>query len=68
MNLIYGEVLEAFERDGLRIGKVRVAGAITPAALTLVADAVPGDIVLLCDGVAIGKLQEESSHVSGDPR
>jgi hydrogenase maturation factor len=68
MNLIYGEVVNVFTEDAVRMGKIRVGGALKKATLELVADARQGDVVLLCDGVAISKVQEERSHVSGNPR
>ncbi len=76
MNLIYGKVVEVFEEEGLRRGKVRVGGALKIVTLDLVADADSGDEVLLCDGIAIGKVRDAigqlerplEQHVSGDPR
>ena len=67
MNLIYGEIADVFIEDGLRMGKVRVGGAMRKVTLELLTDAQPGDRVLLCDGVAISK-EEERHHVSGYPR
>ncbi len=67
MNLVYAEILETFPRDGLRQGKVRVGGAIRCVPLELVADAQPGDTVLLCDGVALSRVQDEVSTISGEP-
>jgi hydrogenase maturation factor len=72
MNLLYGEVIEVTPADGLRTGKVRVGGALRTVLLDFVPNAERGDQVLLCDGVAIGKVdhapQPEHSHVSRDPR
>lgn len=58
MNLIFGELIQIFEEDGMRFGKVRVCGAAKKVALDLVADAGRGDRVLLCDGVAISKVRD----------
>ncbi|MEY2536806.1 MAG: hypothetical protein QOG67_546 [Verrucomicrobiota bacterium] len=57
MNLIYGEVVELLEEDGMRLGKVRVGRALKKISLDLLTDAECGDKVLLCDGVAIGKVK-----------
>jgi hydrogenase maturation factor len=72
MNLLYAEVSQIFVEDGLRMGKIRVGGALKTVALELLADAAPGDTILLCDGVAISKVakepRKESNHVPGNPR
>jgi hydrogenase maturation factor len=72
MNLIYGKVLEAYERDGQRWGRLSIKGAIKVVTLDLLADAGTGDEVLVCDGVAIGKVRDAAdplqTHVSRDPR
>ncbi len=60
MNLLYGKIVEIFEDDGMRRGKVRVRGALKIVTLDLLADADNGDEVLLCDGVAIGKVRDPS--------
>jgi hydrogenase maturation factor len=60
MKLIYGEIVEVFQKEGMRFGKVRVGGALTNALL-LLADAERGDRVLLCDGAAIGKVENETN-------
>ena len=57
MNLVYGEIVDVFREEGLLRGKVRVGGAIKIVTLDLLADADKGDEVLLCDGVAIGKVR-----------
>lgn len=58
MNLLYGKVVDVFDEDGLRRGKVRVGGAFKIVTLDLLADADSGDEVLLCDGIAIGKVRD----------
>ena len=72
MNLIYGKVVEIFQQDGLRFGKVRVGGASKIVTLDLLADADRGDEVLLCDGMAIGKVRDAveplEDYVSRNPR
>jgi hydrogenase maturation factor len=60
MNLIYGEVIEILTEDGMKVGRVRVGGAIKQIPLELLTDVAPGDRVLICDGVAISKVDEIS--------
>ena len=62
MNLVFGEVVKMFDESGIRMGKIRVGGAIREAALDLVVGIEPGDIVLLCDGIAVSKLQTEKTE------
>jgi len=72
MNLVYGKVVDVFQQDGLRRGKVRVCGAFKIVTLDLLTDADTGDEVLLCDGVAIGKVRDAAGpledYVSRNPR
>jgi hydrogenase maturation factor len=58
MNLIYAEVVEIYSEHGARLGKVRVRGALSTVPLHLVTEAQPGDTVLVCDGVAIGRVSD----------
>jgi hydrogenase maturation factor len=70
MNLIYGRIVEMFPEDGLLIGKIRVAGAIKRVFLDLVVEPRVGDRVLICDDVAISKVEAQTTteidHVSGN--
>ena len=70
MNLVYGEIVEVFTEHGMRMGVVRVGGARKKIALDLLTNASCGDRVLLCDGVAIGRVEggreTESNDVSGN--
>lgn len=68
MNLIYGEITALFTEQGMRMAKIRVNGAVTHTCLELTPKAHTGDWVLLCDGVAIETIVEETNHVSGNPR
>jgi hydrogenase maturation factor len=70
MNLVFGEVVKVFEEFGIRMGKIKVRGAIREAALDLLEEIGPGDIILLCDGIAVSKLQTETETncVSGNSR
>jgi hydrogenase maturation factor len=64
MNLVYAEVVAIHSEPGGPLGKVRVRGALSTVPLHLVPEAQVGDIVLVCDGVAIGKVGEESKQSS----
>lgn len=72
MNLVFGEVLEVLTEEGIVMGWVRVRGATKKIPLGLLTDAVPGDRVLICDGLAISKVAPseggEKNHVPGDTR
>jgi hydrogenase maturation factor len=69
MNLIYGEIVALALEDEMRVGKIRVGGAIKNVLLDLVASPEIGETVLLCDGVAIAKVDKKSkteiNYVSG---
>jgi len=72
MNLIYGRITEIFREDGMSTGKIRVRGAIKTVSLDLLVEPRLGDLVLVCDGVAIskvaGRTTTEVNHVSSNPR
>jgi hydrogenase maturation factor len=72
MNLIYGEIVEIFSEEGVPMGRARIHGAIRKIALGLLTNAVRGDRVLICDGIAISKVAPprltEEKNVSGDSR
>lgn len=72
MNLVYGEIVEIVSEDGMRMGKIRVGGAMKKASLDFLTGTECGDRVLLCDGVAIGKVENETAtethHVPRHPR
>ncbi len=59
MNLLYGEVVDLFMENGMQMGNVRVSGALKKVPLDLLAGVQCGDRLLLCDGVAISKVQLE---------
>jgi hydrogenase maturation factor len=63
MNLVYGELVEILEEDRMRVAKIRIGGVLKKIPLALLTDAKAGDRVLICDGVAISKVEK---HVSGD--
>ena len=69
MNLLYGEIVSVSLEDDMRVGKVRVHGAVRNVLLDLITVPEIGDCVLLCDGVAIAKVDNkrktENIYVSG---
>lgn len=70
MNLVYGEIVALSCEREMQTGKVRVGGAIKTVMLDLVSPAQIGETILLCDGVAIAKVdaerQTENDYVPGD--
>lgn len=58
MNLIYGEIAHIFEEEGMRFGKIRVGGALKKVPLDLLTNVQTGDRVLLCDGIAISRVEQ----------
>jgi hydrogenase maturation factor len=72
MNLLYADIVEVFSQDGMRMARVRVAGAIKNIPLELLTDVESGDRVLVCDGVAISKVRRstrtEAENVPGNSR
>ena len=56
MNLVYGEVVDVNVEEGMQIGTVQISGAKKKIVLDLLNGIQRGDRVLLCDGVAIGKV------------
>ncbi len=68
MNLVYCTIVGLlFDGPELR-GKVRIGGAYKEISLDLLTDPQTGDKVLVCEGVALAKVDEEQSHVSGHTR
>jgi hydrogenase maturation factor len=70
MNLVYGRIVEMFAEDGMSAGKIRVGGAIKKVSLELLVEPQIGEQLLICDGVAITKVEgqttTEINHVSGN--
>ncbi len=67
MHFVTGELVEIYEEDGLRMGKLRVAGTITRVVLTLLPEAQAGDVVLVHAGVAISQVRPEARPPDRDP-
>jgi hydrogenase maturation factor len=61
MNLLYGEIVAMFPEDGMLTGKIRIGAVLKKVALDLLAEPRVGDRVLVCDGVAIGKIESQKS-------
>ena len=69
MNLIYGEVVGLNECDPMKMARIKIGGAIKEVSIGLLTGVRIGDRVLLCDGVAIARVDEQTSdHVSRDSR
>jgi len=67
MNLFYGQIAEVLTEDGIVTGRIRVGGALRKVSLNLITGPLIGDQVLVCDGVAIAKVQTvENDYVSSD--
>lgn len=60
---IPGKVVEIYERDGLRMGRVDFGGGvIREACLAYVPEVEPGDYTLIHVGFAISKIDEEEAR------
>ena len=72
MNLIYGDIVDVFSGPEPRLGKIRVGGAVRIISLDLLTDPARGDRVVVCEGVALGKIEgpisKETAYVSGHTR
>ena len=58
---IPGQILECFDKSGLRMGKVRFGGIVRDTCLEYVPDAAAGDYVVVHVGFAISKMDEEEA-------
>jgi hydrogenase maturation factor len=72
MKLVYGEVVDLLNENDMKVARVRIAGAFRKVPVHLISDVQCGDRILLCDGVAIGKVYAETrvgeDHVPRDSR
>ncbi len=72
MNLMYGEIVDVLPGPEPRSGKIRVRGAVKIISIDLLTDPRPGDKVLVCEGMAIGKVDRsipsEDCYVPGHTR
>jgi hydrogenase maturation factor len=72
MNLTYGEIVDVSPGPEPRLGKIRVGRVMRTISLDLLTNPAAGDRVLICEGVAIGKVDgltpKEIDYVSGHTR
>jgi hydrogenase maturation factor len=72
MNLIYADLREVFSKDGMRMGKISIGGALRTITLDLLPEAEHGDRLLVCEGVAIARVESiessEQRYVSSHTR
>jgi hydrogenase maturation factor len=70
MNLIYADLREVFSKEGMRMGKICIGGALKNVTLDLIPEAECGDRLLVCEGVAIARVESmnisERRYVSSD--
>ena len=70
MNLIYADLKEVFPKEGMRMGKISIGGALRNVTLDLVPGAECGDRLLVCEGIAIARVESmnisEERYVSSD--
>ena len=59
---IPGQILDAREVDGLRVGRVQFGGVTRDAYLDYVPEAQPGDYVIVHVGFAISKVDPEEAR------
>jgi hydrogenase expression/formation protein HypC len=59
---IPGKVIDAFDRDGMRMAKVQFGGITREACLEYVPDTRVGEYVLVHVGFAISKVDEEEAQ------
>ncbi len=59
---IPGQVLEAFDRRGLRMARVRFGGVVREACLDYTPEAAIGDYVLVHVGFAISRVDAAEAH------
>jgi hydrogenase maturation factor len=65
MNLVYGEVVDVNVEEGIQIGTVRISGVKKKIVLDLLNGVQCGDRILICDGIAIGKVADERNAQQG---
>jgi hydrogenase maturation factor len=67
VNLIYGEVVGIIDRNEPKMARIKIGGAIKEVSIALLTGVRTGDKVLLCDGVAIAKVNELSPPPAKSP-
>ena len=56
-----GKILEAQERDGMRVGRVQFGGIVREVSLDFVPEAAVGDYVIVHVGFAISRVDAEEA-------
>ena len=59
---IPGKIVEVFDQDGIRMGKVDFDGIVKDVSLSFVPDAEVGDYTIVHVGFGITKVDEASAH------
>jgi hydrogenase expression/formation protein HypC len=59
-----GKIIELYEADGLKMGKVDFGGVVREACLEYVPEAGIGDYTVIHVGFAISLLSKEEAHAS----
>jgi hydrogenase expression/formation protein HypC len=59
---IPGKIVEVYEQDGTRMGKVNFDGIVKEICLSFVPEAEVGDYTIVHVGFGITKVDEESAH------
>jgi hydrogenase maturation factor len=70
VNLLIGEILDVVRENGMQQGTIQIGGVRKKVVLEFISNPSRGDRVLLCDGVALSRVepQPESDHVPGHSR
>ena len=61
-----GKIIEVYEADNLKMGKVDFGGVVREACLAYVPDAQVGEYVVIHVGFAISKVSEEEAQATLD--
>jgi hydrogenase expression/formation protein HypC len=59
---IPGKIIEIYESDGLRMGKIDFGGVVREACLSYVPETQVGDYTVIHVGFAISQLSDEEAH------
>ena len=59
-----GKIVDIYEKDGLRMGRIDFGGTLREACLTYVPEAVVGDYTLIHVGFALSLLAEAEAQAS----
>ena len=61
-----GKIIEIYEKDGLRMGKIDFGGVVRETCLAYVPDAVIGDYALIHVGFALNIISEQEAQETLD--